>query len=97
LSELKYYLGFIILGIFFIFNFVASGIVGSYIIDAPNYQSHLIFTDAPFSKENISDIDKFIYAAKISAYPYFACVSLILIFVLIILKIKKSRKINYTN
>jgi len=80
----------IVAGVFFIYNLIASGVVGSYIIDAEDYKKHLLFTDPPFDKSNISDIDKLLYAGTISTHPYFAISSLIVIIVIIFLMIKSN-------
>ncbi|KAA0965775.1 DUF4306 domain-containing protein [Sporosarcina sp. ANT_H38] len=94
---MKYYIMLIVSGLIFIYNLIASGIVGSYIIDAEDYKKHLIFTDPPFDKSNISDIDKLFYAGKISTHPYFAIISLIFIIIFIVMLIKTNGKRKYSN
>lgn len=78
----------------FIINVIASGIVGSYIIDVEDYQKQLLFTRPPYNKDDISILDKYIYAAKISANPYYAIISLIFTITVIVIKFKKSKKIQ---
>lgn len=94
---MKYYIMLIVGGVFFIYNLIASGIVGSYIIDAEDYKKHLIFTDPPFDKSNISDLDKLFYAGKISTHPHFAIISLLFISIIIVMMIKTNRKKKYSD
>lgn len=66
----------------FITSLVASGIVGSYIINEENIEEHLVFTETPIDKTNISDIDKFLYAFDISVYPYITVLSALFILII---------------
>lgn len=93
--RLKVYVILLLFGIItFISSLVASGIVGSYIIDENNIEEYLVFTEKPIDKTDISDIDKFLYAFDISVYPYITVISVlfILIITFLFIKTKKSMK-----
>ncbi|MGP4108491.1 DUF4306 domain-containing protein [Virgibacillus sp. L01] len=77
--------------ILFSVSYVASGIVGSYIIKEENMEEHLIFTDTPASNSDVSDIDKFLYSFEVSIYPYVAIFSLVFIIIITLVFLKRKR------
>lgn len=88
----------IMLGVaFFITTFMASAVVGSYIINDPHIENHIVFTETPIETTNISDVDKVLYSFKISAYPYLSALSLIFLLSITIYFYRNNReKKNHT-
>lgn len=78
----------------YLFSLVASGIVGSYIINEENIEEHLVFTDLPIDKAKISDLDKLLYAFDISVYPYISVLSVLFILVITFLFLKTKKSLN---
>ncbi|MED2974568.1 hypothetical protein P4361_20300 [Fictibacillus sp. B-59209] len=92
MNYLKYYILLIIGTVIFIYNDIAAGIVGGKMVLDDKYKDYLVFSNPPYTARNISEIDKILYSAQTSGYPYIAIIALIFIVVVIVMMRKNKSK-----